>query len=353
MRLFASSRSWAFVMAFGSVYLIWGSTYLAIKVAVETIPPFLMLATRFGLAGLLLYAYLRLSGHAAPRRREWLSSMTVGGLMLAGGTGSLAWAEQFVSSGLAALLVSTAPVWMVVLDWLAFGGNRPGWITYTGIAVGFAGIFVLVDPIGVLAGTEINYLAAGVIVFGALSWSLGSLQSRQANLPSSPFMAASLQMICGGFILFVGGVLSGEIAQFDTSAISTSSYLGWAYLFFVGSFIPFNAYIWLMRNTTAAKVSTYAFVNPIVAVLLGWLFLNEPITINMIVAIGLLLGGVVLITQRSRRRSRLRPVAPPLICYDLDDDRKLIVKEQVIAASNGSSAIDERPRVRDTATSTA
>ena len=216
---------------------------------------------------------------------------------------------------------------MVIIDWLFYGAARPGWITTFGIVVGLWASSCSWIPVGLLAATQIDYPAAAAILLGALSWALGALRSRSGNLPSNPFMAASIQMIGGGAILVVAGVLSGELARFDVSTISTGSYLSWAYLFAIGSFIPFNAYIWLMRNTTPAKVSTYAFVNPVVAVLLGWLILSEPVTLNVIVAIGLLLGGVVLITQRSRRRKRLRPASPPLVCYDLDENKKLVARK--------------------------
>ena len=317
----SSPSTWAFILAFGSVYLIWGSTYLAIKIAVESIPPFLMLSTRFGFAGLILYAYMRLTGTPRPSVTEWRSAFIVGSLMLVGGTGTLAWAEQFVPSGLAALLVTTAPLWMVLLDWLWKRNEAPSGLTILGILVGFVGVLVLVDPAGVLSNTQIDYVAAAMVVFGAFSWSLGSLKSRDGNLPDNPFLAAAMQMSAGGIVLGIVGFILGEGARFDLATITTPSLIGWAYLFLIGSFVPFNAYIWLMRNTTPAKVSTYAFVNPIVAVLLGWAIIDEAITLNIIVAIVLLVGAVILITQRGKRRSALlnRPTPPTLAC-ELDSD---------------------------------
>lgn len=309
----------AFVVAFASVYIIWGSTYLAIKLAVDTIPPFLMLSSRFGVAGLILYSYLRLTGTPRPSGREWKSALIVGGLMLGGGTGTLGWAEQFVPSGLAALLVTTAPLWMVLLDWLWKKNERPKALTLFGIALGFIGVLVLIDPAGVLSGYEIDYFASALIVAGAFSWSLGSIKSKDADLPANPFLAASMQMASGGLILGIVGISMGEIGRFDFGAITGQSLVAWTYLCLIGSFIPFIAYIWLMRNTTPARVSTYAFVNPIVAVLLGWLIASEPITINILLAIFLLVGAVALITQQGRRPVLRRRPTPPTLACDLDE----------------------------------
>lgn len=322
----------AFVLAFAAVYLIWGSTYLAIKLAVDSIPPFLMLSTRFGAAGLILYSYMRLTGTPRPSVREWKSALLVGGLMLAGGTGTLGWSEQFVPSGLAALLVSTAPLWMVLLDWLWKKNERPKALTLFGIAIGFVGVIVLIDPAGVLSTNEIDYFAATLIVVGAFSWSLGSLKSRDADLPSNPFLAASMQMTSGGLVLGIIGIFMGEVGQFDASTITGQSVMAWTYLCLIGSFIPFIAYIWLMRNTTPARVSTYAFVNPIVAVLLGWAIANEPVTINIIVAIVLLVGAVVLITQQGRRPILRRRPTPPTLACDLDGGQGTI---DLIKSNNG------------------
>lgn len=307
MRIFTrGSNVVKLVAAFAAVYLIWGSTYLAIRLAVEGIPPMLMLGARFGVAGLLMYGFLRVRGAQRATPEEWRNAAVVGGLLLFLGTGSVAWAEQYIDSGLAALLVTTVPVWMVVLDWLA-NGRRPGIPTMVGIGVGFAGVAILVSPGGAGAADAVAgdmRLGAGLVVlFGSFMWSLGSVYSKRAKLPANPFVATAVQMTAGGALLTLAGLMTGELRRFDVAAIELSAVLAWAYLLVFGSFVAFTAYVWLLRNTTPAAVSTYAFVNPAVAVFVGWLFAGEVIDGRMVTAMLMLLAAVAVINVRAAQRA--------------------------------------------------
>ncbi len=303
-RVSAVPARWMLLTAFASVYLIWGSTYLAIRVAIETMPPFLMLGVRFGVAGVLMYGWLRLRGGARPSWRQWRTAALIGGLMLFVGTGSVAWAEQYIPSGLAALLVTTVPVWMVLLDWLWNGGRRPGGIIFVGLLLGFAGVVLLVDPVALVRHHSVDVSAGAVVFIGALAWATGSIHARSADLPVNPFMTTAMQMVAGGVVLMIGGSLLGEWRHFDVSALSVRSFFAWSYLVVFGAFIAFSAYVWLLKNTTVARASTYAYVNPVVAVFLGWALADEPFNLRIFVAVILLVSAVVLITRYSRSKNR-------------------------------------------------
>jgi drug/metabolite transporter (DMT)-like permease len=295
----------ALAAGFGAVYVIWGSTYLAIRFALESLPPFLMAGVRFVVAGAVLYAWTRRArGVAPPTRTEWWGTAVVGGLLLLGGNGAVVWAEQFIPSGLAALLVATVPLWMVVLDW-AGGGERPGPGVVLGLTVGLAGVGLLVDTPGVEINDTMELLGAGAVVLGALSWAVGSLHSRRASLPASPRLATAMQMLTGGGLLLVAGVLAGEPARFDPGAVTFRSAAALLYLVVAGSLVAFSAYIWLLRHASPARVSTYAYVNPVVALFLGWALAGEPLTPRTLLAAAVILGSVALITVRggARRRS--------------------------------------------------
>jgi drug/metabolite transporter (DMT)-like permease len=286
------------LLAFAAIYLIWGSTYLAIRFAVETIPPFLMLAARFGVAGLLLYAWLRLRGRPRPPAREWGGSAVVGGLLLVGGTGAVAWAEQWIPSGLAALIVAIVPVWMVLLDWLRPGGRRPRPPVVAGLLLGLAGVALLVGPVDLSGGDVMQLAGAGVVVLGTISWATGSVHGARVPVPRAPRMAAALQMCMGGGLLLLVGTVAGEWTRIDPGAMSTRSILSLAYLIVFGSIVAFAAYVYLLRVTTPARVGSYAYVNPVVAVFLGWALADEPVTARTLVAAAIILIGVGLIVSR-------------------------------------------------------
>jgi drug/metabolite transporter (DMT)-like permease len=289
------------VAAFAAVYLLWGSTYLAILFAIETLPPFWMAATRFLTAGGLLYAWARWRGEPAPRPVHWRSATVVGLLLLLGGNGGVVWAEQRVPSGLAALLVATVPLWMVLLDGAGRGWRRPPGQLLFGVGIGLAGVALLVGPGRFAGGHGADPLGAGVLLVASLCWTAGSLYARRAELPTSPFLGTAMQMLGGGAGLLVAGLVAGEGARLDLGAASGRSLAALAYLIVFGSLIGFTAYIWLLRVSTPALVSTYAYVNPVVAVLLGWAFAGEPLTPRTLLAAGVIVGAVVLITTfRSR-----------------------------------------------------
>ncbi len=291
------------VLAFTAIYVIWGSTYLAIRFAIETMPPLLMAAVRFLIAGSLLYAWVRARGTPAPRRDEWRATTIVGGLMLLGGNGAVVWAEQRVPSGVTALLVALVPLWMVLLEWWRRGGVRPDSRTVAGLALGLGGLALLVGPEQVLGGGHVDHAGAAVLALGSLSWAAGSLYSRHAHLPASPMLATAMEMLGGGVLLLLAAGARGEWAQADLAAISLRSALAAGYLVVFGSLVAFTAYIWLLRVTTPARVSTYAYVNPVVAMLLGWALAGEPLTPRTLVAAAIIIAAVGLITWSRVRRS--------------------------------------------------
>jgi drug/metabolite transporter (DMT)-like permease len=282
------------LLAFAAVYVIWGSTYLAIRFAIETLPPLLMVGSRFLIAGLILYAVVRARGVATPTRANWMSASLIGVMLLAGGTGVVVWAEERVPSGIAALLVSVVPLWMVLIEWLRPRGVRPGGFVIAGVVLGLAGLWILSDPLA--GGGQHNLAVEGMLMLAALSWAIGSVYSKHAPLPESKFLATAIEMLAGGTVLIVVGLLAGELRHFDPGAVSQRSVLSLLYLIVFGSLVAFSAYVWLLHTVSPALVSTYAFVNPVVAVLLGWWLANEPITARTSVAAAIIVGAVALIT---------------------------------------------------------
>lgn len=282
--------------AFAAVYVIWGSTYLAIRFAVETIPPFLMAGARFVAAGGVLLAYARARGLVRVSRAELRGAAIVGLFLLLLGNGAVVWAEQSVPSGITALLVATVPVWMVVVDWLRPGGTRPRVGIFAGLALGLAGIVLLVGP-GALAGhSEFSLVATGVLVLGSISWAVGSIYARHAPRPASAVTSNAVQMLAGGAALLGVGVLAREPARLAASQVTARSLWSLAYLATFGSLIGFTAYTYLLVVSTPARVSTYAYVNPIVAVFLGWALAREPVEARTIAAAAVILAGVAIIT---------------------------------------------------------
>lgn len=289
------------VVAFFLIYFIWGSTYLAIRYAIETIPPFMMAGVRFSTAGLLLYTFMRLTGAPNPTLRQWLNLAIVGTFLFLGGNGLVVWAEQFITSGLAALLVSMLPLWLIMLDWLWAGGPPPTWKGSIGIFLGFIGVVVLIDPVQITA-TDIDLTGALVVVFASLLWATGSIYSKKFTQPKSIFMSAACQMFGGGLALLLTALITGEFSDFEPVAISLVSLSAFTYLVFFGSIVAISSYVWLLQNASAASVSTYAFVNPAVAILLGWLIADEEINAHIITGAVIILAGVVLVISAQNRR---------------------------------------------------
>jgi len=284
------------VLAFASIYTIWGSTYLAIRYADQSLPPFLMAGVRFIISGIILYAWSRRRGSAAPPRTHWRNALIAGAFLLVGGNGAVVWAEQTVPSGMTALLVSILPFWLVLIDWVRPGGNRPRPAVIAGLILGIIGIFVLVNPTAPNGGAGVNLTGALVLMFGSLSWALGSFYSRHADLPGSGLMRTALEMIGGGMLLLILGLATRELNGFDAHRVSRASMAGLLYLITFGSLIGFTSYIWLLDKVSPALAGTYAFVNPVVAVLLGWAFAGEALTGRTLVAAAIVIGAVALIT---------------------------------------------------------
>ena len=293
-------------IAFAALYIVWGSTYLAILYAIETLPPLLMAGARFITAGALLYGFLRAKGAARPTGPQWKAAFIVGTLLLLGGNGGVVWAEQLVPSGIAALLVASLPLWMVTLDALRPGGKRPTTGVLIGLVLGILGLVLLIGPAQLAGGGRVNPLGAAVLLLASFLWALGSIYSRSAPAPSDPFLASAMQMLAGGLALLVGGAVRGELATLDSFEPSTKSVLAFFYLIVFGSLIGFTAYIWLLRVSTPAKVATYAYVNPVVAVLLGWGLADEPLTSRTLLAAAVIVGAVALITTARSAKGEKR-----------------------------------------------
>lgn len=302
------------IAAFAAIYIIWGSTYLAIRFVVETMPPFLTAGVRFLIAGSILYLWSRIRGEERPTGLQWRNTAIVGAALLLGGNGGVVWAVQFVPSGVAALLVAILPFWMVLIDWLRPHGVRPGRGVMIGLVVGLIGVAVLIGPAavhpgadsnaGVNTGDGVRLGAAIVLMLASLSWALGSIFAQHAVMPRSAILATGMEMLCGGALLGVVSLIIREPMQFDLSGVSAKSVAGLLYLTMVGSLIGFTAYIWLLKVAPPARVATYAYVNPVVAVFLGWAFAGESLSLRSIIAAAIIVGAVALITTA---RSSSRP----------------------------------------------
>lgn len=298
--------AWKYVAAFASVYIIWGSTYLAIRFAVESVPPLIMIGGRFLTAGLILYPVLRMRGMARPSGKTWAAAAVFGFFMLGVGTGTVAWAEQYIDSGLAALIVAAVPMWMVLIDWVRPGGEAPGRKVVLGLAVGFVGVVLIIGPVDLAdAGTAgdlgrgtptAQLLSVLAIILASLSWAAGSVFSRHAPLADSPLMAAAQEMVAAGAIVLLIGLAIGEGSGWSLSMVTRESWIGWGWLVLAGSLVAYVSYVWLLHHTTPARAGSYAYVNPVVAVILGWWLANETFSPRILFAAALVILSVVLIT---------------------------------------------------------
>jgi drug/metabolite transporter (DMT)-like permease len=305
-----SAPAWKVVTALGTVYLVWGSTYFAILVAIETIPPLSMAALRFLVAGGLLYAWAVRRGDREgdrPGLAQWAAAAVVGVSLLAAGNGAVTWGEQRIPSGIAALLIASVPLWMSALGRVALA-ERLSWTAMVGLVGGFAGLVLLVQPSG---SSRLDPLATVVVLSGALAWAGGSVWSRRAPLPRRPLVTTGMEMLAGGAVLAVAAVVGGEPGRIRLEEISVSSALAVAYLVVFGSLLAFTAYMWLLRNVRTSVAGTYAYVNPVVAVALGAALGGEPVTGRTLVAGAVILAGVALIvtgrpvTEEHQPRRRL------------------------------------------------
>jgi drug/metabolite transporter (DMT)-like permease len=302
-------RIWLALIA---VYITWGSTYLAIRFAVETIPPFLMAGVRFLIAGAILYTWRRLAGDPAPARFHWRSAIIIGLLLLLGGNGGVVWAEQRVASGIAALIVGSAPLFMVLIDALRPGGQRPNWQTGSGVLVGFMGIALLISP-SQWTGNGLQMDGPGVVVllFASLLWAVGSLYNRSAHLPASPLLGTGMEMLAGSAGLFIMGTLTGEWGRLELAAITPRSLWGLLYLITGGALVGFACYTWLLRVAPTPLVATYAYVNPLIAIFLGNLLAKEALTPRLLIAAVVIVSAVALInTGRAKKSASTAQLAP-------------------------------------------
>ncbi len=300
-----SHPRFAVLAHFASIYLIWGSTYLAILFAIRSIPPLLMAGTRFLLAGAILYTAARISGAPKTRLVDWRTAAIVGTCLLVCGNGGVTLSEQYIPSGLAALLVATVPIDMALLGWLFGMSPRPNAITALGLAGGFIGVGLLVGPALKVSASDESpqaWIGMSILLFASLIWSAGSLYSRRTHTAGSPFMAAAQQMLCGGTILILVGLIAGEARHFDPREITMHSLGAFVYLVLIGGIIGYASYAWLLRHCEPAKVATYAYVNPIVAMLLGAFFAGEKISTRTLIAAALIIGSVALVITKAQRK---------------------------------------------------
>ncbi|HVU09778.1 MAG TPA: EamA family transporter [Phototrophicaceae bacterium] len=296
---------WLLLLAFAMIYTVWGSTYLAIHFAIQTIPPFMMTGTRFFAAGVILFSFAKLRGAAWPSLKQWRSAAIIGFFLFLVNNGSIVWSEGHgVPTGIAAVLIATLPMWMVLLLWLKPGGKYPGGVVIAGIVIGFIGIILLADT----DATTVNPVGVVALLIGSLAWAFGSLYSKSAPLPQSAAQANGMELLCGGTFQYILSILVGEPAALHVAQIAPLSLLGLGYLAIVSSVFTFSAYMWLIRVSKPAIVATYAYVNPVFAVLLGWLLAGEAVTPRTLIAAAIIIIAVIVVNvSQSRRQVRVAP----------------------------------------------
>lgn len=293
------------IAAFTAVYLIWGSTYLAIKYAIETMPTFLMASVRFLTAGGILYVFARLSpGYEKPKAIHWRTAFIVGTLLLGVGNGAVVMGEHYISSSMTALLIASNPFWMVTLGWLFMGRGKPNLKVVIGLLIGFVGVAMLIlgqpAPDSATGGSQ--WMGIVLIMVATIGWAFGSLYGAKAPTAKSNILAAGMQMLAGGFILLIVSAATGEWQKFDYRSVSSVSWIALLYLIFVGALVAYTAYSWLMQNAAPSAVSTYAYVNPVVAVLLGWAIAGESMTAQMLIGAAVIVVSVMLVTANNKKK---------------------------------------------------
>ena len=307
--MIASPTRVRIIVAFAALYLVWGSTYLGIRFAIESIPPFLMAGTRFLLAGLIMFAIAWSQGAWKSTWANWRVSLIVGACLLLAGNGGVTISEQYIDTGLAALIVAIVPIYFVFLGWATGIMPKPAPIIWLGLVGGFVGVGVLLGPALRFPSNGQRHPATGMLILlvSSFVWSAGSLYSRTAKHAASPFLTASQQMLCGGILLLLTGILTGEVPHFHPSSISMRSLASFIYLVAIGAVIGYTAYIWLLRHCDPARVATYAYVNPIVAVLLGTAFAGETLSVRVLVAGALIIGSVAIVITAQQLKARAEP----------------------------------------------
>jgi len=311
------TKIWIALLA---LYIVWGSTYLAIRFTVETIPPFLSAGIRFLISGAILFIWRRAAGDPVPTRRQWRSTAIVGIFLLLGGNGLVSFAEQTVPSGVAALIIGSMPLWLVGIEALRPGGVKPNKLAILGLLIGFVGIFLLVGPTELAGeGHSLNPLGVVMLLMAAFLWSVGSIYSRGADMPASSLMATGAEMLTGSIALFAVSGLTGEWGGFSFADVSLNSWLGLLYLITIGSLVGFVSYGWLLKNAPVSLVATYAYVNPLVAVFLGAWLASETINARILIAGTVIIGSVVLINQTKTQRKQGELEGAPAIAQQASD----------------------------------
>jgi drug/metabolite transporter (DMT)-like permease len=297
------------IIAFAALYLVWGSTYLGIRFAIETIPPFLMAGARFLAAGVIMFAIAWSQSACKSSWANWRVSLIVGACLLLAGNGGVTISEQYIDTGLAALIVAIVPIYIVILSWATGMTPRPAPIVWLGLVGGFIGVGILLGPALRFSSNGGRHPAIGmsILLVSSFIWSAGSLYSRSARHAASPFLTAAQQMLCGGLLLLLAGIVTGELRSFDPRSISTLSLGSFIYLVIIGAVVGYTAYIWLLRHCDPAKVATYAYVNPIVAVLLGAAFAGETLSVRVLIAGALIIGSVAVVITAQQLKARAEP----------------------------------------------
>ncbi len=292
------------ILGFAAIYIIWGSTYLALRWGVDTIPPFILAGVRFLMGGGLLYWWAIARGAEKPHKKHWLTTGVIGLLLTVSGVGLVTWAEKTVPSGITALMIAMVPMWIVLIDWLRPNGTRPAWIAILGVLLGFGGVAFLINPTNIGGLSEIDSLGAFLIAVACFSWALGSVYSRYATQPKSQSLSAGMQMITGGVVLLLLALLKGEYSEIELAEVSAKSVWSLVYLLTIGSFV-YAVYIWLMKASTPARVSTYAYVNPIIALFLGSILAGEELSSWALGCSTVIIFAVVLIISAKARAQKI------------------------------------------------
>jgi drug/metabolite transporter (DMT)-like permease len=299
------------LVAFAAVYLVWGSTYLAMRIGIESFPPLILAGLRHFVVGVILYPFLRWRTKVKPTPTNWKAALVTGALLLLVGNGGVCYSEKTVPSGVAALLVAMVSFWMVIVDWLRPGGVRPVPRVIMGLLLGFGGLVLLVGPAHLGGSERVDPGGALVLVVASFAWACGSVYSKHGGMPSSAFLGVAMQGLVGGAMLLLGGLFLGEFHGLHLAAITLRSWLALGYLILFGSGIGFSAYLYILRESTATRVATYAFVNPVVALFLGWLFVGEPLTLRTGIAAAIILTAVMLVISAPHRTGVALPRPAP------------------------------------------
>jgi drug/metabolite transporter (DMT)-like permease len=295
------------LLAFGAIYIIWGSTYLATRYAIETIPPLMMIGVRSLTAGIILYFFSRFKSKEKIKRENIIPLFTLGAAFFLIGHGLLAWSQQYVPSGMAAVLVTPEPLWIMGMEWFFLKDTRVKLRGIFGLLFGFLGVVYLIASTTGRTTSNNDLLGSTLIIIGTLSWGGGAVYSRVANVPKYPMLSSGMELIFGGILVLLGSFIIGEPSQFHLSQVTLKSFLGLLYLIVFGSVIAFTAYVWLLGHTSVTRISTHTYVNPVIAVFLGWLFADEQITTALLVATTIIIVSVYLVLYDQYRNKKNKP----------------------------------------------